>query len=74
MKFEEAVEVISEPTREDFEKAYGQVWDTTELQEDYNVSNFCYGLCFVERKSDGQMGQLDFTHMPRFYYNFRANS
>lgn len=74
MKFEEAVKVISEPTREDFEKAFGQVWDTTELQEDYHVKSFLAPLVIVERKSDGQRGTLDFTHRPRFYYNFRANS
>jgi hypothetical protein len=70
VKFEEAVEIVKRPSREDFERAYGQVWDTEQLREAFAVESFCYGLCFVTRKEDNQRGTLDFNHLPRFYYNF----
>ena len=79
MKFEEAVDVVKKarregPSREDMEALYGEVWDTTELQRDFNVESFLAPLVIVRRKSDGQRGTLDFIHHPRFYYNFRVNS
>ena len=77
MKFAEAVDVVKKaqqegPSREDMEALYGEVWDTTELQQDFYVKSFFAPLVIVERKSDGQKGTLDFIHHPRFYYNFRA--
>ena len=77
MNFEEAVAVVKKaqqegPSREDMEALYGEVWDTTELQQDFHVKSFFAPLVIVERKSDGQKGTLDFIHRPRFYYNFRA--
>jgi hypothetical protein len=30
-------------------------------------------LVVVERKSDGQVGSLEFTHMPRLYFNWIAD-
>lgn len=56
--------------RKRLEGAYGEVWDTTQLQETYTVQGFCMGCVVVERKSDGQRGSLGFTHSPRFYYSF----
>lgn len=47
-------------------------WNTQELTQDFEVIGFGYGLCVVKRKSDGVKGSLDFTHMPRKYYNFIA--
>lgn len=52
------------------EKKYGQVWDTTELQEDFTVHGFQAPCVVVTRKSDGVKGTLEFTHMPRFYFDF----
>lgn len=51
---------------------YGQVWDTEGLQREFTVEGFCYGVCIVRRKSDNVRGTLDFTHMPRIYFNFQA--
>jgi hypothetical protein len=45
-------------------------WNTAELQEDFDVLGFSYGMCIVKRKSDGVRGTLDFDHAPRVYYNF----
>jgi hypothetical protein len=45
-------------------------WDTAQLQEDFDVLGFGWGLCVVRRKSDGVKGTLEFDHAPRRYYNF----
>ena len=51
----------------------GNVWDTDGLRENYSVVGFLAPFCVVTRKSDGQRGALEFTHSPRFYYNFIAD-
>lgn len=45
-------------------------WNTTELQEDFEVLGFGYGYCIVKQKATGEKGTLDFEHAPRRYYNF----
>jgi hypothetical protein len=49
----------------------GQVWDTTQLQQDFVVEGFSMGFVVVKRKADGQRGSLDFEHSPRLYHNFK---
>ena len=66
------VETLS--LRTELESKFGKVWDTAELQEDFKVKGFCYGCVIVERKSDKKLGTLEFTHMPRFYYNFMEDA
>ena len=56
--------------REEFEQAYGQVWDTDELQANFKVASFMAPFVFVTRKSDGKKGSLKFSHRPRFYHSF----
>ncbi len=64
-------EINTEPgTREALQAEYGTVWDTQELQRDYDVAGFLAPYVSVCRKSDGQKGMLEFQHSPRFYYNF----
>lgn len=46
------------------------IWDTKSLQEDYKVIGFFAPFVVVERKSDNKKGTLEFTHSPRFYFNF----
>lgn len=57
--------------RKQFENQYGQVWDTQELQKDYIVVGFQAPYVVVERKSDGLQGSLEFSHFPRFYFNWK---
>jgi hypothetical protein len=57
-------------TREDFEKAFGQVWNTDELQRDFVVLGFMAPFVVVERFSDSKKGSLEFNHSPRFYYRW----
>lgn len=56
--------------RADLERVYGQVWDTAQLQKDFDVTGFCAPFVVVHRKSDGAKGSLEFTHSPRFYFRF----
>ena len=44
-------------------------WSTAELQEEFEVLGFAAPFVAVRRKSDGQQGSLEFTHMPRVYFN-----
>ncbi|MBX7102593.1 MAG: hypothetical protein K1X57_00830 [Gemmataceae bacterium] len=55
------------------EAQYGQVWDTSELAQDFTVIGFMAPLVVVRRKADNVKGSLEFQHQPRFYFNFQAN-
>lgn len=57
--------------RAPLEAAYGQVWDTKELQQDFDVTGFAAPFCVVRRKSDGAEGSIMFQHWPRYYFSFR---
>lgn len=61
---------MNDEAKKELEKIYGQVWDTTQLQGDFVVHSFLAPVVNVTRKSDNQIGSLQFQHMPRFYYNF----
>lgn len=64
-------EINSEPgTREYLEQQHGLVWDTTQLQDEFEVLGFCAPYIVVKRKADGQRGTLTFQHRPRFYFSF----
>ena len=47
-----------------------QRWNTEELGRDFQVIGFAAPFVVVVRKSDGVKGSLEFTHSPRFYFNF----
>lgn len=51
----------------------GQTWDTTQLQEDFEVIGFGAPFVVVKRKADGVKGTLEFTHRPRVYFNFKED-
>lgn len=57
--------------REELEAKVGQVWDTTQLQEDFTVRSFLAPFVMVTRKSDKVDGMLTFQHRPRFYFDFQ---
>ena len=59
--------------RERLEKEHGQVWDTRELQEEFDVKSFLAPRVFVKRKSNGEEGSLTFQSNPRFYFNFSSS-
>jgi hypothetical protein len=45
-------------------------WTTTELREEFIVHSFLAPFVVVTRIADGAKGTMEFTHMPRFYFNF----
>ena len=56
--------------RAELEAVYGEVWDTRELQEKFEVLGFMAPFCVVRRRSDGVKGSVMFQHWPRFYFSF----
>src|SRR6266576_6340430 len=64
----ESQDVAAERKR--LETQNGQVWDGSQLSEDFEVLGFMGPYIVVRRKSDGLKGSLEFQHKPRFYFNF----
>lgn len=70
----ELVEINAQPgSREELETKHGQVWDTEELRQDYEILGFLAPYAVVQRKSDGVKGSLQFQHNPRFFFNFQPD-
>jgi hypothetical protein len=64
-------EINSQPNhRAALEAEHGQVWNTTELTEDFQVLGFLAPYVVARRRSDGTKGSLEFQHDPRLYFNF----
>jgi hypothetical protein len=64
-------ELNSNPrTRDQLEATYGQVWDTEELSQDFEVVGFLAPCVVVKRRSDGVIGSLELQHQPRYYFRF----
>ena len=59
--------------RDELSAKYSDVCDTTEMQKLYTVEGFGAPFVVVTRKSDGVKGSLQFTHMPRLYFNFQPS-
>jgi hypothetical protein len=59
--------------RERLEAQHGQVWDTQQLQADFDVLGFSAPLIVVRERSTGRMGSLFFQHSPRFYWGFQPD-
>ena len=57
-------------SREVLEAKHGQVWDTQELGQDFQVEGFLAPYVIVRRRSDGLRGSLMFQHDPRLYFAF----
>jgi len=47
------------------------VWDTGELQDDFEVLGFMAPFVVARRRSDGVRGSLMFQNSPRFYHSFQ---
>ena len=64
-------EINAEPgSRQALEAQHGQVWDTDQLREEFEVIGFAAPLVVVRRKVDGQKGSMMFQHHPRLYFSF----
>jgi len=53
-------------TREEVEAKFGKTWNTSELQESFEVLGFLFCYCVVKCKASGKKGSLDFS---RFVFN-----
>ena len=60
-------------SREALEAEYGQVWDTGELANDFEVIGFMAPLVVVRRRADGVKGSLEFQHSPRLYFGWEPH-
>ena len=61
---------VIEKKREELQEKYGQVFDTRQLQHHFSVMGFCAPFVEVVHKETNKRGTLEFTHNPRFYFNF----
>lgn len=59
--------------RKDLEERVGQVWNTEELQRDFEVVGFQAPYVVVRRKADRKLGSLEFQHRPRFYFGWKED-
>ena len=59
--------------RKELEGKYGQVWDTQEMQTDFDVLGFAAPYIVVARKSDQKRGSLMFQHRPRLYFGWKED-
>ncbi len=59
--------------RKILEARYGQVWNTEEMCQDFEVMGFMAPYVGVKRKSDGVIGSLEFQGYPRFYFNWKEH-
>ena len=67
-------EINAQPgSREALEAEHGQVWNTQQLGEDFEVIGFAAPLVVVKRRKDGVKGSLFFQHNPRFYFGFQPH-
>jgi hypothetical protein len=56
--------------RERLVAKYGEVWNTEELQKEFEPMHFMAPFVIVVRKSDNVKGSVMFQHSPRFYFQF----
>ena len=71
---ERLVEINAAPgSRAALEAQYGQVWDTDQMRDDFEVIGFMAPLVVVRRRSDGRKGSLEFQNSPRLYFNFQPH-
>lgn len=57
-------------TRAALEAAHGQVWDTDQLREEFEVLQFAAPVIVARQRSTGKLGSLFFQHHPRFYWGW----
>lgn len=64
-----------ELTREVLEIQFGKgnVWSTDELTERFDVLGFLAPFVAVRDKATGKKGTCEFSHMPRFYFNYQED-
>lgn len=68
-------EQLRDKSRADLEAKYGvgNVWNTEEMREAFELHSFSAPFCSATRTADGAKGTLTFTHNPRFYFDFQVD-
>jgi hypothetical protein len=51
-----------------------RTWNTEQLRDEFEVLGYLAPFVTVRRKSDGQLGSLEFTHSPRVYFGWREHT
>lgn len=61
-----------ETERARLEKIYGigNVWNTSEVTQNFEILSFLAPYCAAIRRTDGKKGLLQFQHNPRLYFDF----
>jgi len=54
--------------RQRLEEIHGTVYDTSEVQSEFNIEGFMAPVCYGTRRSNGEKVYLTFQHSPRFYW------
>ena len=49
-------------------------WTTEQLTAEFDVIGFLAPFVVVKRKADGVKGSMEFTHSPRWYFNFTEDT
>ena len=60
--------------RQELEQRHGQVWNTDELRQAFQVVGFAAPLVVARRRADGALGSLYFQAQPRFYWGFKTHN
>jgi hypothetical protein len=63
-------EMIKNGVPEERLKLATKRWTTEELVKEFDVLRFLAPFVIARRKSDHRIGSLEFTHEPRFYFNW----
>ena len=65
-------EINSTPSERDLLKMqHGQVWDTKELTQDFEVVGFMAPFVMVRRIEDDVKGSMKFQDNPRYCFDFQ---
>jgi hypothetical protein len=65
--------IISGQPAADLAADEGRRWTTDELRAEFEVLGYAAPFVVVRRRSDGQVGTLEFTASPRVYFALRPD-
>jgi len=60
----------TEAERKRMQAQCGQVWDSAQLVNEFEVLGFMAPYVVYGRRSDGRKGSLEVQHHPRLYFKF----
>lgn len=72
-RLQQTVINVEPGSRESLLEDWPQVWDTQEVEAEFNVIGFMAPYVVVRRKGTDIRGTLMFQHSPRFYFGFQMD-